>query len=120
MKMMSYAELEVLRAWANEILAVEKARVMTVEEMNGTISLLHKGGVTDDKPQDWWPVAMLNCTNQLVMHVLNARLRGIVEKAGILEPGQSGETGQEHRYQSDQARMGYAGGISSGEEGVQS
>jgi hypothetical protein len=44
---MSYAELEVLRA--NEILAIEKARVMTVEEINGTISLLHKGGVTDDK-----------------------------------------------------------------------
>jgi len=71
--MMSYAELEVLRAWANEILAVEKARVMTVEEMNGTISLLHKGGVTDDKPQDWRPVVLLNCTNQLVMHILNAR-----------------------------------------------
>jgi len=82
-KTMSHAELEVLRAWANEILAVEKARVMTVEEMNGTISLLHKGGVTDDKPQDWRPVVLLNCTNQLVMHILNARLRGIVEKAGI-------------------------------------
>ena len=51
-KTMSHAELEVLRAWAIEILAVEKARVMTVEEMNGTISLLHKGGVTEDKPQD--------------------------------------------------------------------
>ena len=24
------------------------------------------------------------------MHILNARLRSIVEKAGILEPGQSG------------------------------
>jgi hypothetical protein len=43
-KTMSHAELEVLRAWANEILAIETARVMTVEEMNGTISLLHKGG----------------------------------------------------------------------------
>jgi hypothetical protein len=70
-KTMSHAELEVLRAWANEILAVEKARVMTVEEMNGTISLLHKGGITDDKPQDWRPVVLLNCTNQLVMHILN-------------------------------------------------
>ena len=63
---------------------------MTVEEMNGTIRLLHKGGVTDDRPQDWRPVVLLNCTNQLVMHILNARLRSIVEKAGILEPGQSG------------------------------
>jgi hypothetical protein len=68
----------------------KKARVMTVEEMNGTIRLLHKGGVTDDRPQDWRPVVLLNCTNQLVMHILNARLRSIVEKAGILELGQSG------------------------------
>jgi hypothetical protein len=29
-KTMSHAELEVLRAWANEILALEEARVMTV------------------------------------------------------------------------------------------
>ena len=86
---MSYAELEILRQWSNEILAMEGARVMTVEEMNGTIRLLHKGGVTDDRPQDWRPVVLLNCTNQLVMHILNARLRNIVEKAGILEPGQS-------------------------------
>ena len=35
-------------------------------------------------------MVLLNCSNQLVMHILNARLRGIVEKAGILEPGQSG------------------------------
>ena len=87
---MWYTELEIPREWSNEILAMENGRVMTVEEMNGTISLLHKGGVTDDKPQDWRPVVLLNCTNQLVMHILNARLRNIVEKAGILEPGQSG------------------------------
>ena len=35
-------------------------------------------------------MVLLNCTNQLVMHILNARLRNIVEKADILEPGQSG------------------------------
>jgi hypothetical protein len=89
-KTMSYAELEILREWANEILAMERARVLPVEEMNGTIHLLHKGGVTDDRPQDWRPVVLLNCTNQLVMHILNAWLRSIVEKAGILEPGESG------------------------------
>ena len=87
---MSYTELEILKEWANGILTMERARVMTVEEMNDTIRLLHKGGVTDDKPQDWLPEVLLNCTNQLVMHILNARLRSIVEKAGILEPGQSG------------------------------
>ena len=67
---------------------MEGAWVITVEEMNGTIRLLHKGGVTDDRPKDWRQVVLLNCTNQLVMHVLNARLGIIVEKAGILEPGQ--------------------------------
>ena len=89
-KTMSHTELEILREWANEILAMEKARVMTVEEMNGTIRLLHKGGVTEDRPQDWRPVVLLNCANQLVMHILNAMLRNIVEKAVILALGQSG------------------------------
>ena len=89
-KTMWYTELEIPREWSNEILAMENGRVMTVEEINCTIHLLHKGGATDDKPQDWRPVVLLNCTNQLVMHILNARLRNIVEKACILEPGQSG------------------------------
>ena len=40
---MSYAELEILREWVNEILSMEGARVMMVEEMNGTIRLVHKG-----------------------------------------------------------------------------
>ena len=62
---MSYEELEILREWANEILAMGRARVMTVDEMNGTIRLLHKGGTTDDRPQDRRPVVLLNCTNQL-------------------------------------------------------
>jgi hypothetical protein len=69
---------------------MERARVMTVEEMNCTICLLHKGGVTDARPQDWRPVVLLTCTNQQVMHILNVMLRNIVENAGILEPGQSG------------------------------
>jgi hypothetical protein len=64
-KTMSYAEIEILREWANEILAMERARVMTVEEMNGTIRLLHKGGATDDRPKDWRPVVLLNCTISL-------------------------------------------------------
>ena len=39
---------------------------------------------------NWRPMVLLNCTNQVVMHILNELLRSIVEKAGILEPGQSG------------------------------
>ena len=89
-KTMSSEELEVLRTWVNEILSHDDARRMTIEEMNGTISLLHKGGDTDDQPRDWRPVVLLNCTNQIVMHILNSRLREVVEKAGMLEPGQTG------------------------------
>ena len=89
-KTMSKEELDILRMWVNEILAYDKAKPMSVNEMNGTISLLHKGGDTDDRPRDWRPVVLLNCTNQLVMHILNARLRELVERAGILEPGQAG------------------------------
>ena len=54
-KTMSKEELDILRQWANEILAHNGARCMTIEEMNGTISLLHKGGDTDDRPRDWRP-----------------------------------------------------------------
>lgn len=84
---MSYEELEILREWANEILAMGRARVMTVDEMNDTIRLLHKGGTTDDRPQDWRPVVLLNCTNQLVMHILNVRLRNIVRTSRDLGTG---------------------------------
>jgi hypothetical protein len=61
---MSYTELEILIGWANTILAMERARVMTVEELNRTIRLINKGGVTVGRPQDWRPVVLLNCTNQ--------------------------------------------------------
>ena len=69
---------------------VNEYNFMSLDRSFSSDCQLHKGGTTDDKPQDWRPVVLLNCTNQLVMHILNARLRGIVEKAGILEPGQSG------------------------------
>ena len=88
---MSEDELEVLRVWANTVLESEDGKgLLTLEEMNGTISLLHKGGDTVDKPGDWRPVVLLNDTNQLIMHVLNMRLRKIVTGAGIIEPGQAG------------------------------
>jgi len=32
--------------------------VMMVEEMNGTIRLLHNGWATDDQQQDWRPVVI--------------------------------------------------------------
>lgn len=44
-KTMSKEELDILRMWVNEILAYDKAKPMSVNEMNGTISLLHKGEI---------------------------------------------------------------------------
>ena len=41
--------------------------------------------VVHDLVADGVVAALLNCTNQLVMHILNARLRSIVERAVILD-----------------------------------
>ena len=59
------------------------------------ISLLHKGKESTDNTSDWRPVVLLDAVNQLLGHIVNQRLRDIVEKAGILEPGQGGY--REHR-----------------------
>ena len=89
---MSEMELNLLKTWANKILTTDKGsfRMMTITEMSGVISLLHKEGETADRPSDWRPVVLLNSTNQLIMHILNSRLRSIVERAGLIEPGQAG------------------------------
>ena len=87
-KSMTEEGLEILRIWANEVLRGE--RRMTESELNGTITLLHKGGDTMHLPSDYRPVVLLNSTNQLIAHVINSRLRNIVERAGILEAGQGG------------------------------
>ena len=58
---------------------------MTEQVMNGTIRLLHQGGDTADLMSDWHPVF-----NQLIMHMIDNRLRGIVEMEGFLSPGQGG------------------------------
>ena len=57
--------------------------------MNGTISQLHKGGVTN-KTSDQRPVVLLNSLYQLLNYVINERLKKIVEPANILEPEQGG------------------------------
>ena len=91
-KTMSTEEKEILRLWINEILTTGRyiPRNVKAETRNGTIVLLHKNGDTTDKSSDWRPVVLLNTLSQLVDHVLESRLRRIVEQCGILEPGQSG------------------------------
>jgi len=55
--------------------------------MNGTISQLHKGGGTN-KTSDQRPVVLLNSGYQLLNYIINERLKTIVEKTNVLEPGQ--------------------------------
>ena len=88
---MSDEEMDIMRLWVNSILTTEKSQQsMTAKDMLGRIRMLHKGGSTAHKPSDWRPVVLLNTVNQLVMHILNQRLKGIVEKEGWLEAGQAG------------------------------
>ena len=86
------AELKLIRVWGNQILVTGDVppRQVTEMEMQGLISLLHKGGATTDKPSDWRPVVLLNGVNQLIGYVINSRLTRLVEQAGLLEPGQGG------------------------------
>ena len=91
LKSMSDEEMDIMRLWVNSILTTEKSQQsMTAKDMLGRIRMLHKGGSTAHKPSDWRPVVLLNTVNQLVMHILNQRLKGIVEKEGWLEAGQAG------------------------------
>ena len=83
---MIFIFIRVIQLWANRILTEEDtAGSMTEQVMNGTIRLLHQGGDTADLMSDWHPVF-----NQLIMHMIDNRLRGIVEMEGFLSPGQGG------------------------------
>ena len=57
--------------------------------MNGTISQLHKGGSTN-KTSDQRQVVLLNIGYQLLNHIINKQLKGIVEQTNVLKPGQGG------------------------------
>jgi len=55
--------------------------------MNGSISQLHKGGSTN-KTSDQRPVVLLNSGYELLIHIINERLKRIVTHTNVLEPGQ--------------------------------
>jgi hypothetical protein len=52
----------------------EITTTVTEEDMNGVLSLLHKGGPLADQPSHWRPVVLLNSMNQLVAYIVNERL----------------------------------------------
>ena len=81
MKDMTTTEQDILRKWANEVLSTEKApRRMTAAELNGTIAMLYKGSDSTHLPNNWRPVVLLNSMNQLIGHVVEGRLRQIVDE----------------------------------------
>ena len=90
-RVLTQEELDVLREWADRVLRdAQGAEILTEEVLNGTVSLLHKGGDTNDRPSDWRPIVLLNTCMQLVYHVINCRLTEITEKENLIAPGQAG------------------------------
>ena len=66
-KTMPPEQIRVLQKWLNEILAKgELVTKVTEPEMTGRLSLLHKGGSKSDQISHWYPVVLLNITNQLI------------------------------------------------------
>ena len=90
-KTLSPTGLEIIRTWANQVLTLgPQPRRITLEQLNGTISLLHKGTGSTDRTSDWRPVVLLNTINHCVAHIINERLTNILETSGIFESGQAG------------------------------
>jgi hypothetical protein len=54
------------------------------------VSLLHKGGGSTVRAENYRPVVLLNSLFQLVSYIIQERLVRIVEGSNILEPGQGG------------------------------
>ena len=82
----------VVREWADRVLkdAQSASLVLTDEVLDCSIRLLHKGGETSNKPNDWQPIGLLNVGIHLLHHVINYRLTVITEVENIIVPGQDG------------------------------
>ena len=90
-KTMPPEQLNVIRLWLNEILAEGKPLTkVTEKEMTGKVVLLHKGGSKTDMSSHWRPVVLLNCTNHLIVYVVNERLTEMEENTHILSEAQGG------------------------------
>jgi len=91
LKTISDEEFLIVQASVHEILTLPERTINTVHQslstINGTISQLHKGGGTN-KTSDQRPVVLLNSGYQLLNYIINERLKMIVEKTNVLEPGQ--------------------------------
>ncbi len=75
----------------NEVLTSEEpGRNLSVKEVHGLVTLLHKGGGSTDRAENYRPVVLLNSLFQLVSYIIQERLVRIVEGSNILDPGQGG------------------------------
>jgi hypothetical protein len=81
----------VILQWINEVLTSEEpGRKLSVTEVHGLVALLHRGGDSTDRTENYRPVVLLNSLFQLVSYIIQERLVRIVEGSNILEPGQGG------------------------------
>jgi hypothetical protein len=77
--------------WINEIMTSEDPdRKLSITEVHGLVALLHKGGGSTVRSENYRPVVLLNSLFQLVSYIIQERLVRIVEGSNILEPGQGG------------------------------
>ena len=84
-------ERSVLLHWINEVLTSEEpGRKLSITEVHGLVALLHKGGGSTDRAENYRPVVLLNILFQLVSYIIQEWLVRIVEGSNILEPGQGG------------------------------
>ncbi len=66
--------------WINELLTSEEpGRKLSVMEVHGLVALLHKGGDSTDRAENYRPVVLLNSLFQLVSYIIQERLVRIVE-----------------------------------------
>jgi hypothetical protein len=84
-------ERSVILHWINEVLTSEEPdRKLSITEVHALVALLHKGGGSTVREENYRPVALLNRLFQLVSYIIQERLVRIVEGSNILEPGQGG------------------------------
>ncbi len=79
--------------WINEVITSDdhRTRSQTLgQEVHGLVALLHKGGGSTVRAENYRPIVLLNSRFQLVSYIIQERLVRIVEGSNILEPGQGG------------------------------
>ena len=77
--------------WINEVLTSEEpGRKLSITEVQGLVVLLHKGGGSTDRSENYRPVVLQNSLFQLISYIIQERLVRIVEGSNILDPGQGG------------------------------